>query len=115
MSIHHFAWSDVRVSLPVPERSRRVNQAEKAMVIVADDENWEKQVVAAFKQRVEFELRSIDKLELPEAQIFKTVAQWSVDWRYSPAFIGTATIHFRPDESPCNEPTRVDIGAHGRT
>jgi hypothetical protein len=70
------------------------------VLIWAGDNDWESQLIAAFKRRIEFELLGIDKLQLSEAELHKLVFDWSVRWAYTPRFTDGTTIRFKPDIFP---------------
>lgn len=70
------------------------------MIISAGTADWEKQLSAAFKRRIQFELGQIDKLNLSHTELFKLVSAWSVQWHYTPKMTGDTSIEFRPNELP---------------
>jgi hypothetical protein len=70
------------------------------VVISAANQGWESRVQAAFKRRVEFELRDTNKLHLTDAGFFRLVADWRVKWNYTPTMINETTVQFSPDLLP---------------
>ena len=70
------------------------------MVISGGDKDWEDRLASAFKQRVHFELRDVDKLKLTDAQLYKRISEWILEWHYTPKLTNLTSINFRPDELP---------------
>lgn len=79
-----------------------------AMIISAGDNDWESRLSGAFAQRIQFELRDIDRLNLSRAEFYKLVSGWSLKQRYTPCMVSETGIRFRPNESP-GEPSLWDL------